>query len=167
MIKIRIKSTGVVELEFEAEEPEEAWSKIGFWQHIFILAGTCGACASTDTYLSRRVWDKGEQPVVFYEAICTRCSAKLGFWPPKDGNGFEPKLKDKNKDLIPDCGWHIYVPPTPDERRSEWASKVPTKGTRTSYKPKHDNMYEDGSEIDEADIPFAWLALLLPALMFI
>ena len=156
---------GNVEIGFTAEDPEEAWSKIGKWQYVFLCAAMCGKCKSTKTYLNRREWDKGERSGVFWEAVCYDCKARLDFWPCKDGRFFEPKLKDKDKNPIPNEGWTIWVPPSFQRGVASAVSHV--RASRNAPKHDEDTMHRDGSELDQSEIPFSWLLLLLPALSFL
>ena len=140
---------GNVEISFSAGDPEEAWSKIGQWQYVFLCAAMCGKCQSTKTYLSRRQFDRGEDSWTFFSAVCYDCQAKLDFWPCKDGRFFEPKLKDKDKNVIPDSGWVIYVPQT-------FGEPAAVSRQRATRRPQHDEdtMHRDGSDLDQSEIHF-------------
>jgi len=153
---------GMVELEIDGiEDPEEAWSKLGEWQHVFWCASMCGKCKSTRTYLSRRAWDKGDRHYTFFSAVCYDCTAKLDFWPPRDGRGFEPKLKAEDGGLLRDGGWIVYEKRSWQRPHSENHSyreiDTPVKVTTSRRPVKHaDNvdMHADGSNLTEAEISF-------------
>ncbi len=125
------------------------FARIGPIQQILEDVRVCGHCESTNTRLAHRPIDtKAGKHFDFFEGICGDCEHALGFWISDDGMTVEAKRKDQDKAYLPDNGW---MPPWKPEPTWSQARQEAVPAPR----------YDD---IDEKDIPFMWIALLLPAL---
>ena len=89
-------------------------------------------------------WHTGENdrgPYVIYNDICNECGAEQKWMARNDGSGMFASTKDRDGNLLPDSGWAVY-------KRGESVKKPVVRA----------------DDVDESEIPFMWLALLLPTL---
>jgi len=108
MLKAKINVQPNLQLEIDAEKPNELFKLIAASQEVFMAEKECGKCNGTDLRFVVRIVDENE----YYELKCRTCGAVFQYGQNKKGGGLFPKRygddvdgDNTKKKLLPNRGW--------------------------------------------------------------
>lgn len=102
-MKVRYRMTNV-EFEHEVSSRKEAFQFVSDMADLF-PSEPCGCCGKSNT----RPRVRKHESYLFYEIVCTDCTAQLSFGQNKEGGGLFLKRWDREThQALPNKGWSVY-----------------------------------------------------------